>query len=116
MLWSYVRGVKSSPMQPITLTDLHFYFDAQAKDRLDIAGPARRSCEVIALRERLMNLPEPDFDAAIRTIQKLVEHAKPKTQQERLADERTQRAHARQLFERTDPVSSSSTAKEVSKI
>ena|SRR6056297_3328151 len=90
--------------RPIDLIELQFYFDAQSKDRLDVSGPGRRSSEVIALRERLMALPERDFDAAIRTIQKLVEHAKPQTQQEKLAEERAQRQNARQLFERTEPV------------
>ena len=94
--------------RPINLVDLQFYFDSQSKDRLDISGPSRRSGEVIALRERLMGLPEHDFDAAIRTIHKLVEHSRPQTQQEKLADERAQREQARQLFERTEPISGSS--------
>lgn len=56
----------------VDLDDLAFYFDAQAKDRYDQGTLGRRTGQVLALREKLLSLPEGDFDMAIRTIEKLV--------------------------------------------
>lgn len=81
----------------VKLEDLYFYFDAVERDSLDAAGVSRRSSEVLALRERLMRLPEGQFDAAIKTIRSVVEDA-PKGDGE-TKDQK--RAKARQLYDQT---------------
>ncbi len=59
----------------VDLDDLAYYFDAVAKDRYDQGQLGRRHGQVLALREKLLALPEFEFDAAIKTIEKLVSNA-----------------------------------------
>lgn len=56
----------------IDLDAIAFYFDAVAKDRYDQGVLSRRHGQVLALREKLLQLPEGQFDLAIKTIQKMV--------------------------------------------
>ena len=55
-----------------TLEDLYLYFDGVERDRLDAAGMSRRSGEILALRDRLMRLPEAEFDVVIRTLRSVI--------------------------------------------
>jgi len=57
----------------VKLDDLYFYFDAVDRDRIDGSGRDRRASELLALRERLLKMPEPAFEAAIKTIRSVVE-------------------------------------------
>ena len=56
----------------VRLEDVCFYFDGVERDRLDAAGWARKSGEVLALRERLLRLPEAEFDAVIKTVRAVI--------------------------------------------
>lgn len=58
------------------LEDVCFYFDGVERDRLDAAGVSRRSGEVLALRQRLLQLPEAQFDAAMQALKAMVETGK----------------------------------------
>ena len=64
---------RSNNKAKVKIEDVCFYFDGVERDRLDAAGMSRRSGEVLALRERLMKLPEAEFDAVIRTLRQLIE-------------------------------------------
>ena len=58
----------------VKLDELRYYFDCEAKNSLDKGGHERRNSQVMMLRERLLALPEADFDAAIKTMEKIVAH------------------------------------------
>lgn len=59
--------------KPITLDELHYYFDAKEKDSIDSGGYSRKSREVLALRDRLLALPDKDFEVTIKAMRSLVE-------------------------------------------
>jgi len=55
-----------------TLAELAYYFDAVERDRMDMGYLSRKNGHILALREKLLSLPLPEFDAAIKTIERLV--------------------------------------------
>ncbi len=77
----------ANPKAKIKIEDVYFYFDGVERDRLDASGMSRRSGEVLALRERLLKLPEAEFDVVIRTLRQVISEsaddagAKPQGQQ-----------------------------------
>lgn len=77
----------ANPKAKIRIEDVYFYFDGVERDRLDASGMSRRSGEVLALRERLLKLPEAEFDVVIRTLRQVISEssedasAKPQGQQ-----------------------------------
>lgn len=81
----------------VRLEDLYFYFDAVERDSLDSAGVSRRSSEVLALRERLMRLPEGEFDAAIKTMKSICDDVPQGDGESKAA----KAAKARQLYDQT---------------
>ncbi len=62
-----------SKAKTITINDLHYYFDAQEKDTIDSGGYSRKSREVLALRDRLLALPDRDFEVTIKAMRSLVD-------------------------------------------
>jgi len=94
----------------ITVENLSFYFDAVQRDSLDLGRTSRKSGQVLALRQKLLALPDTEFEAAIKTIEKLVEGVAPTTDQ--AADVRRNRRDAIELFERTADVASRKAAPE----
>ncbi len=85
--------------QNITVENLCFYFDAVQQDALDLGRTSLKSSKVLALRQKLLALPEPEFNAAIKTIEKLVDDALPQASPAGFS-QRTRR-EALELFERT---------------
>ena len=63
---------RANPKSTIKIEDVYFYFDGVERDRLDASGMSRRSGEVLALRERLLRLPEAEFDVVIRTLRQVI--------------------------------------------
>lgn len=57
----------------IDLDSLHYYFDSREKDSLDYGGRSRKSREVLALRDRLLSLPDSEFEMAIKTLQRMID-------------------------------------------
>jgi len=102
--------------EQVGLNDLMFYFDSQAKDRMDTGAYGRRSGQVLALRERLLSLPEGEFDMAIKTIGKLVDNGGRGSNQS--SDELSLRQrNARALYEKVEQTQASgASAEEISKI
>ena len=56
----------------IRIDDLYYYFDGKERDRLDAGGMGHKQSSYLAMREKLLRLPTPQFDAAMQAIQSLV--------------------------------------------
>lgn len=54
------------------LQELVFYFDSEARDRLDTSGKGRKLGLILDLGQKLMDLPDADFEAAVKTMRSLV--------------------------------------------
>lgn len=52
--------------------DLQYYFEAQERDTLDREGRSRRSSEVLSIRDKLLALPERDFNSVVQTIKSIL--------------------------------------------
>lgn len=61
----------------ICLESLWFYFDAIERDCMDLGMLDRKASQVQALRGKLLRLPQAQFDATIKTLEKLVEDSTP---------------------------------------
>ena len=59
------------------LDELRYYFDAEQRDSIDRGSVSRKSGEVLALREKMVLLPDQKFDLAMRTIKKMVDESLP---------------------------------------
>lgn len=87
------------PKKPgVRLEDLAFYFDSVERDRLDSAGTSRKSGEVLALREKLLRLPDQEFEATLKTVKGLLTPVSDEADDQKPAGRRDR---ARQLFEQT---------------
>lgn len=84
----------------IDFEKIWFYFDAVARDRMDSTGLSRKTGEVLALRQKLLSLSESQFEAAMKTISKLVDDANVVKTQKELEEERKRKATL-ELFNRT---------------
>ncbi len=56
----------------IDVNDLFYYFDAQEKNLLDYGRLGRKTGQVLALRSRLLSLPDGEFESAMGAIEKIV--------------------------------------------
>ena len=83
-----------------TLSDLCYYFDSVECDRLDQGALGRKAAQVLTLRQKLLSLPEPEFDAAIKTLEKLVESNSSSANHSKNSSKASRR-EALELFERT---------------
>ena len=61
-----------SDKKNIDVDELALYFAGQERNRIDRGSSARRTARVLALRDRLLALPEKDFDATIKTLENLL--------------------------------------------
>lgn len=68
---------KKIPEPPYSLQNLGFYFDSIEQDRLDKGVLSRKSGQIMSLREKLMTLPEPEFETTVKTIAKFVDTILP---------------------------------------
>jgi hypothetical protein len=105
---------KKSKEELTSLESLWFYFDSIERDRLDFTGLDRKSSQLITLRSKLLKLSEAKFDAAIKTIEKLVEDTVPTTQREER--ERQNRKASLELFERTAAAGEAPRVDQISRI
>lgn len=65
--------MSSGPKRKIDVSDVRYYFDAQEKNSLDGSQYCLKSRAILALRDRLLTLPDKDFDSAIRTLHGLLD-------------------------------------------
>ncbi len=104
---------KEKDEKKIDVGTLAFYFDSQEKDSLDHGRLGRKTGQVLALREKLLAMPEAEFDMAIRTIEKLVSGVNANmTMDKERKDRKERRSNAQELYERSSKV----TTPEVRKI
>ncbi len=97
-----------TPEPPFSLQNLGFYFDAVEQDRLDRGVLSRKSGQLMSLREKLMTLPEPEFETTVKTIAKFVETILPaaiESQKSRSPLPNQIRKEALQVFERATEAS-----------
>ena len=67
---SYLESRKEQDR--VAIGDLFYYFDAKERDRLDAGGVGRKQSTYLAVREKLLRLPDAQFDAAMKAIEALV--------------------------------------------
>ena len=92
--------MSSDPKQGINVENLWFYFDSIERDCMDLGMLDRKATQVLALRGKLLRLPNSEFEAAIKTIEKLVDTNHP-TAEERKAKEAERKRASVELFEKT---------------
>ena len=98
--------------QAAKLSDLAYYFDSVECDRLDSGALGRKAAQVLTLRQKLLSLPEPEFDAAIKTLEKLVESNASASAAANAQRVKPSRREALELFERTADSSTRTNAPE----
>lgn len=97
----------------IRIDDLYYYFDAKERDRLDAGGLGRRQNSYLAMREKLLRLPDAQFDAAMRALDSLVggvdDLPKP-------GEDKNRRKAALELFEAASAGMKAKAAERVSRV
>ena len=86
----------------INIENLWFYFDSIERDCMDLGMLDRKSSQVQALRGKLLRLPTAQFDAAIKTIERLVDDSTPTSQKRDV--EAAKKKASMELYERTASV------------
>jgi hypothetical protein len=95
--------IKKPQDPPYSLQSLGFYFDSLVQDRLDRGMLSRKSGQILTLREKLLQLPEPEFETTVKTISKFVETILPaavESQRSKAPVPNQVRREALQVFER----------------
>jgi hypothetical protein len=93
------------------LEDLWFYFDSIERDCMDLGMLDRKASQMQALKGKLMKLPQAQFEAAIKTIERLVEDAIPQAPKRDL--EVAKKKASMELYERTASVGEKSDVKPI---
>ncbi len=99
----------------VKLEDLFFYFDSQEKDWLDQGRLGRKNGQVLALRQKLLSMPDTEFDMAITAIERIVE-GRPQEIESPMKKRKSERKAAMELFERVQTGSSTAAAEAVAKV
>ena len=78
---------QNDPKSKLTVGDMSFYFDGQEKNSLDYGRLAARMGQVIGIRDKLLAMPERDFDSVVDAIGKIIgntsgSHERPRHQEE----------------------------------
>lgn len=108
--------LKSSKNESIALESLHYYFDSQVKDIVDVSGSVHRYSKVMALNYQLMALSEEDFQYASGIISGLAGTSEIKNAGSD-KDKRSQfRSAAVDLMERSLPDGGAASTVSVTKI
>lgn len=81
----------------VDVRDLAFYFDAQERDYLDRQGYSHRTSEVLTIRDRLLALPQRDFDTVVQTIKNMLSPGSADTQS---PEQKSRRRDAGELYDK----------------
>jgi len=92
--------VSTESKKGINLESLWFYFDSIERDCMDLGMMDQKSSQVQALKGKLLRLPKAEFDAAIKTIERLVDTNGQLTSEKKSADLQRKKASI-ELFEKT---------------
>lgn len=84
----------------INLENLWFYFDSIERDCMDLGMLDQKATQVQALKGKLLRLPKAEFEAAIKTIEKLVD-SNANSQDDKKNAEHQRRRASLELFEKT---------------
>jgi hypothetical protein len=84
----------------INLESLWFYFDSIERDCMDLGMLDQKATQVQALKGKLLRLPKAEFEAAIKTIEKLVD-GNARVQDDKKNDEQQRKRASLELFEKT---------------
>ncbi len=76
--------------------DLQYYFESQQQDTHDRQGRSRRVSAVLNIRDRLLSMPEKEFEAAVLAIRGILD---PKTSKDE-GDGKSKKRDAAELYER----------------
>lgn len=76
-------------------TDLQYYFESQQHDTYDLQGRSRRASEVLKVRDRLLSMPEKEFESAIHSIRAILD---PKSAQDE-NDSKSKKRDSAELFD-----------------
>ena len=95
------------------IDELRYYFDAEQRDSIDRGSISRKSGEVLALREKMVLLPDQKFDLAMKTIKKMVDESMPVEDSES-KEEKAEKAQ--DLYSKTEKINSVETASTISAI
>jgi len=85
---------------PFNFEKIWFYLDSLERDRMDASGLTRKSGEVLTLRQKLLSLPTHQYEAAMKTISKLVDDANVGKTQKEIEEDKKRKANL-ELFNRT---------------
>ena len=84
----------------INLENLWFSFDSIERDCMDLGMIDQKSSRVQALKGKLLRLPKAEFDAAIKTIERLVDTGANTREDKQIQEQQRKRASV-ELFEKT---------------
>ncbi len=94
-------AVQSMPKSSISVSNLHYYFDGVERERLDTAGLNRKSGEWLAMRSKLLQLPDPTFEVVMRSIHSFIDTLTPAAPASSSPDgNKAERERALALFEK----------------
>ncbi len=83
----------------IDVSDLQYYFDAQEKNTLDGSKYCIKSRAILALRDRLLNLPDADFDSAMKTLNGFIDQQSKSHNSDANTSPQSQEKDAMRLYE-----------------
>ena len=88
------------PKKGINMENLWFYFDSIERDCMDLGMMDQKSTQVQALKGKLLRLPKAEFEAAIKTIERLVDVGGGAADEKQTSEQKRKRASL-ELFEKT---------------
>jgi hypothetical protein len=92
--------MSNSSKNGINLENLWFYFDSIERDCMDLGMLDQKSSRVLALKGKLLRLPKAEFDAALKTIERLVDTGSSNQDDKKNQEQQRKRASL-DLFEKT---------------
>lgn len=92
--------MSDDPKKGINMENLWFYFDSIERDCMDLGMMDQKSTQVQALKGKLLRLPKAEFEAAIKTIERLVDVGSSATEDKKSNEQARKRASL-DLFEKT---------------
>ncbi len=82
------------------LDDLKYYFESKEQDMIDRGGVISKNAQIMSLKEKLLALPEQDFDTTIRNVEKMLTTDTKDGKKDKRREIREKQAEALELFEK----------------
>ena len=97
----------------INTENLAYYFDSQSRDNFDLGKINLRTSHFLSLKEKLLRLPDKDFNSVISTMDNLITSYSLKNAQPK--ENSSNKENMREVFERVSNYLNSTTD-EVSRV